>query len=260
MKRLLLLTFIFLSTLFFSCSPKVKERTETIYSRHLQRDVSLQVIASKPPSDKRNMHLLIWLEAEQTAIPGKKELIDSLVKQGSIQDILLVSVNGRAGSEYGIGDVAGNARNEKADQLESFVSNELLPFVRKKAGIRKFQSVSIAGSGTAGLSALSIGWNHANQFQATGVFGAPIDWQAEAGSDTLHYPVMAYFQSSRKRPDGRFWFLEGTGQTRALADLLQQKKFIQPQQIQYVANPAANTSLSFWRSQLAAFLIWTQRP
>lgn len=260
MKRLLLLTFIFLTGLFFSCSPKVKERTETIYSRYLQRDVSLQVIASKPPSDKRNMHLLIWLESEQTAIPDKKELIDSLVKKSSIQDILLVSVEGRASKEYGLGDLAGNAKDEKADQMESFVSNELLPFIRKKAGIRKFQSVSIAGGGTAGLSALSIGWNHASQFQATGVFGAPIDWQAEAGNDSTHLPVMDYFQSSRKRPDGRFWFLEGTGQTRSFVDLLQQKKFIQPQQILYVANPSANLTPSYWRSQLAAFLIWTQRP
>lgn len=260
MKRLLLLTFIFLSALIFSCSPKVKERKESLFSRHLQRAVTLNIIASKPPSDKTDMHLLIWLESAQSAIPDKKELIDSLVKKGSIQDILLVSVEGNGTQEYGIGDLAGSTKGEKADQMESFISNELLPFVRKKAGIRKFQSVNIAGAGVAGLSALSIAWNQANQFQTTGIMSAPIDWHSEAIGDSTYYPVLNYFQSSRKRPDLRFWFLESNGLTQQLIALLQEKKFMQTKSLTYLPNPTASTGPAFWRSQLASFLIWTQHP
>ncbi|HEX4849976.1 MAG TPA: hypothetical protein VFV08_04170, partial [Puia sp.] len=87
-----------------SCG-RVKERSDELYSRHLQRKVQLTVIYTRPPSDKSTLNLLILNDGQDIAKLRVKESLDSLDKGGYILPLVIVAVNaGDRMQEYGVAD------------------------------------------------------------------------------------------------------------------------------------------------------------
>ena len=56
--------FIALAMILTGCKRSVKERSDEIYSRHLQRHVKLSIISTPMPSDKSEMNLLLLNDTE----------------------------------------------------------------------------------------------------------------------------------------------------------------------------------------------------
>ncbi|MEO6894082.1 MAG: alpha/beta hydrolase-fold protein, partial [Ginsengibacter sp.] len=93
-----------------------------------------------------------------------------------------------------------------ASKYADFVVNELLPFIKKKSGVRSFHTVSIAGSGMAGVSALDIGWDNWQKFDKVGFLSGVTNSNSKVDFSMLAEKI----SKSRKRPKIQFW-LSRTG-------------------------------------------------
>ncbi|MBX3253639.1 MAG: hypothetical protein KF862_05810 [Chitinophagaceae bacterium] len=269
------LKFCLLSLLFTACKKGVQEQTDELYSRHLQRHVKLTVIHTPVPGEKADINLLVLNDGQQSASIRLATVIDSLYKAGQIQPLVVVAIHaGNRKEEFGIADKKGTgSTGEKADHYDSFFNNELYPFVKKKAGVRKFHTVTIAGFGAGALSALDIAWTHPDKISKVGVFSGAFN-----RSDTTEKPVsdsvcngMMYekVRSSRKRPGLQFWIYAGQNGTTALpnddadnilnsttcfVELLSSKKFMTDDGIVY--NKGLGNDAAAWQQQLPGFLKW----
>ncbi len=77
MKGFFLLCFIFLMS---SCK-HVKQNDDTLYSKHLQRNVKLHILHTPPPSDRSLFNLLILNDGQDMDKLRVKETMDSFIKQ-----------------------------------------------------------------------------------------------------------------------------------------------------------------------------------
>lgn len=192
---------ILLSIIVVSCSSKSKERSDEIYSRHLQKHISLQIISTPPPKDKSNFNLLLLNGSSATEQLNFKKLLDSLQRKKLIQPLIIVDIHPfDSNQEYGVSDAPNKAANyATAGKYGDFIVNELLPFVKKKAGVRKFNSVTIAGAGNAGISALDIGWDNWQKFNKAGYLFNDANFKTD-------FSILAEkIASSRKRPKLQIW-------------------------------------------------------
>ncbi|MBX2921333.1 MAG: hypothetical protein KF746_04000 [Chitinophagaceae bacterium] len=270
-----ILKFCLLGLLFTACKKGVQEQTDELYSRHLQRHVKLTIIHTPIPGDKADVNLLVLNDGEQSANLRLTTVIDSLYKAGQIQPLAVVAIHaGNRKEEFGIADTKGNnGRGGKADHYDSFFNNELYPFAKKKAGVRKFKSVTVAGFGAGALSALDIAWNHPDKISKAGIFSGAFNRTADGDrtqSDTACYGMMyEKVKSSRKRPVLQFWIYAGQNGTTALpnddadhilnsttcfVELLSAKKFITEGDIVYEKGIANNAAA--WQQRLPDFLKW----
>ncbi len=71
--------------------------------------------------------------------------------------------------EYGLQEIDG-AEAKQYKKFNEFVVNELYPFIKKKATIRKFKTVSICGFGSSALSAFDIAWNRMKKLECKECF------------------------------------------------------------------------------------------
>ncbi len=250
--------------LLLSCKG-VKQREDQLYSRHLQRQVKLTVINTPAPDDRSDMQLIVFNDGQEFDRLRMKDIIDSLFKKKLLAPVVIVGVfAANRLNEYG---VAGEA--DKADNYDSFFNNELYPYVKKMAGVRKFREVAVAGFGAGGVSAFDIAWNRADKVSKAGIFSAAFCNSQMAVQDTAAGIVYQKLKASRKRPQTKFWFYAGakgnTGIsndnaaniaacTTAFVHLLEDKKFISEDDIVFTKGMTNN--IDAWRSALPDFLIW----
>jgi hypothetical protein len=138
--------------------------------------------------------------------------------------------------------------------------NELLPFVKKKSGVRKFNSVSIAGSGLAGISALDIAWDNWQKFDRVGFLS---DFSAQKKPVDFSLLVKKISQS-RKRPRLQFWLDnmddirntqndDSTGMNK-LFDILEIKG--QGQSVSRVGTEGDKNRFISFKDEFTQFLLW----
>ncbi|MBS1751497.1 MAG: hypothetical protein JST63_16465 [Bacteroidetes bacterium] len=250
--------------LFLSCKG-VKQREDQLYSRHLQRQVKLTVINTPVPKDRSDMQLIVFSDGQEFKNLRMKDIFDSLFKEKLLSSVVIVGVHAANRlNEYG---VSGEA--DKADNYDSFFNNELYPYVKKMAGVRKFREVAVAGFGAGGISAFDIAWNHADKISKAGVFSAAFCTTQMDIQDTAASVIYQKLKASRKRPQTKFWFYAGekgnTGIsndnaaniaacTTTFVHLLEDKKFISEGDI--VFTKGMTNSIDAWRTALPDFLIW----
>ena len=253
-----------LCCLLFSCKG-VKQQEDQLYSRHLQRQVKLSIIHTPVPDEKSDLQLIVFNDGQEFERLHIKEIVDSLYKKKAIAPVVIVGVHsGDRLSEYGVGVETG-----KADHYDSFFNNELYPFVKKKAGVRKFSAVTVAGFGAGAISALDIAWNHADKIAKAGVFSGAFCTIPAAAQDSTAGVMYQKLKLSRKRPPTKFWLYAGVKEnagisndnatniaacTAALAQLLDSKKFTAAGDIVFVKGMA--NSAGAWRAVLPDFLVW----
>ena len=169
-----LTAFLFITVLIvaFGCKAKIKQQEDEVYSRHLQRQVKLSIISTPMPDDKSELNLLLLNDGQDLAKLHVKEIVDSLYRKKLIKPLIIVGIiAGDSNKEYGVSEMPDYMkRGNKADKYAAFIDNELYAFAKKKAGVRKFKSVVIAGCSLGGLSAFDIAWNHADKIDKVGVF------------------------------------------------------------------------------------------
>ncbi len=261
------------------CKSKIKQQDDELYSRHLQRHVKLTIINTPVPGDKTELNLLILNDGQEMGQFKVKEIIDSLYSKKLIQPLVIVGVHaGDRMKEYG---VAGNPdflkRGDKADHYDAFINNELYPFAKKNATVRKFKTVVIAGCSQGGLSAFDIAWNHADKIDKAGVFSGSFWWRdkddkAVDYSDDKNRIMHNKIRSSRKKAALKYWFYAGGKEeesdrdkdsiidviddTRDLVEIIKNKNICLPEDIRFVQEPNGKHDYESWSKQLPAFLIW----
>jgi enterochelin esterase-like enzyme len=262
-----------------SCKNKIKQQDDEVYSRHLQRQVKLTVISTPIPGDKSELNLLLLNDGQDLGKFRVKEILDSLYQKKIIQPLIIVGIiAGDRAKEYGVSDNPDfMKRGDKANNYAAFIDNELYAFIKKKAGVRKFKSVALAGCSLGGLSAFDIAWDHADKIDKVGIFSGSFWWRdkedkAADYSDDKNRIIINKIRSSRKRPHLQYWFYAGgkeeTGDrdkdgiidamddTKDLVDLIKQKNVCLPDDIVYKEDTSGTHDYTSWSNHLPEFLLW----
>ncbi len=277
-KYLLPITLLFL--LFTTaCKSKIKQQDDQLYSRHLQRHVKLTIINTPMPGDKSTLNLLLLNDGQDMARFRVKEIVDSLYSKNLIQPLLVVGIHADDRmQEYGVAGYPDYKNNgSKADYYAAFIDDELYPYAKKKATVRKFRSVVLAGCSLGGLSAFDIAWDHADKIDKVGIFSGSFWWRDKDVSvadysDEKDRIMISKIRSSKKRPHLQYWFYAGAKEeegdrdkdgiidavddTKDLIELIRSKNVCAPGDIIYTEDPNGKHDYPYWSSQLPAFLIW----
>lgn len=272
---LLLISVAFLG----SCHSKIKERKDEVYSRHLQKHINITVISTPVPGNKSDFNLLLLNDGQDIEKLRVREIVDSLYKKKMIRSMIVVGIDAfDRNQEYGVAgkpDYQGNGAS--AEKYAGFITGELLPFVKKKAGVRKFNSIIFAGCSLGGLSAFDIAWDHADKIDKVGVFSGSF-WLRDKDSKDSSYAddkdriIINKIRSSRKRPHLQYWFYVGDNEekadrdndgiidavddTRDLIDLIKKKNVAGADDIVFIEEKNGNHDYDSWSHVFPQFLIW----
>jgi len=262
-----------------ACDKKTESRNDQLYSRHLQQQETLTIINTPIPSDKSTLNLLLLNDGQMVEQLRVKEIVDSLYELGRIKPLVVVGIhtNNRE-QEFGVSDQRDYMnRGTKAKFYEEFIADELYPFVKKRAGVRKFNSVAIAGFSLGGLSAMDMAWDHADKIDKVGVFSGSFWWRDKSTDDSSYSDdknriMYAKLKSSRKRPKIQYWFYVGGAEENGdrdkdgvidavddmqdIVNLLIEKKDVQKSDLVFTIDPNGHHDWSWWSAKLPDFLIW----
>lgn len=273
---IVLLTLLIVGT---SCTKKIKQREDEIYSRHLQEHVKLTIISTAIPETKNEMNLLILNDGQDADKLRIKIIVDSLYRKKLIAPLLVVAVHaGKREEWYGVaGKPDFENRGKKADKYAAFIDTELYPYIKKNAGVRSFKSVVIAGASLGGLSAMDIAWNNADKIDRVGVFSGSFWWRdidqtAVTYTDAANRILLSSIRQSRKRPHLKYWMYAGLQEeksdrdkdgiidvvddTKDLLQIIEDKKVCPPGDIVYVESLNGLHDYASWSKALPEFLLW----
>lgn len=256
MKKKYLNYICFIILLLTGCKSSIKEQSDKIYSRHLQRYVPLTIISTPMPDDKSDMNLLLFNDADQLEEIDAKKIIDSLFRKKLIQPLILVVIHGDVKNEYGISNLSSPVNTgSKADKYSSFIDNELYAFIKKKAVTRKFKSLAICGCSLAGTSAFDIAWDHADKIDKAGIFSPNLDYAGNAALEKIN--------TSRKKPKLGYWFYAADNSdtitlnnTKTLIGIIEKKNTGNVAGIEFIAGKNENNDVVSWRRHFPEFLLW----
>ncbi len=229
---------------FVSCKSSTIEKTDSVYSRHLQRHVALTVIATSMPNKKEEMNLLLFNNSHLLETIHAKKIIDSLFKKKLIQPLTLVAFEGRKG-DYGLEEI-NIAAAKQYKKFNEFVIGELYPFIKKKVIIRKFNSVAICGFEKTALSSFDIAWNNDDKIQKAGLFLPLFNEDAQITFETI--------KSLRKRPNIKFWITDNNNDSTItkLHEIISNKNNSTTSSL----ITAPSTSNELQQYNFAEFLLW----
>lgn len=275
MKGFFLLCLIFLMS---SCK-QVKQNDDALYSKHLQRNVKLHILHTPPPSDRSLFNLLILNDGQDMDKLLVKDTMDSLYKKGKIMPLVIIGVEaGDRMQEYGVADKPDYlGRGSKTGLYDAFINDELYPYAKKESGVRKFQSVAIAGCSMGGLSAFDIAWNHPDKISKVGVFSGSFWWRDKSSDDSSYSDeknriMYSKLKASRKKPGLKYWFYAGAAEEKGdrdkdsiidviddmkdIINLLEKKNVVAKDGIVYRESPTGIHDYSSWSIVFPEFLVW----
>ncbi len=183
------MTFI-MASLLLGCKDKIQSHAESVYSRHLQEHIPLQVFTT-PLQSKENVSLLL-VSGKLASIEKTKNVLLSLSKKNKINSSIII---------YTKSEKTKISDERSIDKFYSFINKELLPFIKKKSGIRKFQTMSIAGIKQNGEIAIGFAWENADKIKR----GIAVS----SFTDTSDNWMLQQIENSRKRPDCSMILYEG---------------------------------------------------
>ncbi|MDQ6888716.1 MAG: alpha/beta hydrolase-fold protein [Bacteroidota bacterium] len=264
-----------------ACGSKIKENNDSVYSRHLQKHIDLYIISTPVPNNKSTFNLLLLNDGQDAGKLRIKNIVDSLYKKKLIQPLVVVAINAfDREKEYGVAGYADyNNNGTSADKYGLFIENELLPFVKKMTGVRKFNSITIAGCSLGGLSAFDVAWDHADKIDKVGVFSGSFwlrdkDQTDPAYSDDKDRIMINKIRSSRKRPHLKYWFYAGGNEetadrdkdgiidviddTKDVIETIKKKNVSPGQDINYTEVKDGTHDYNSWSAVFPQFLIWAE--
>lgn len=264
--------------IFFSCKKGVTQQQDQLYSRHLQRQVLLTVINTPVPENHAALNLLLINDGQDVDRLRAKDITDSLFKAKLIEPLVIVAIHaGDRMQEYGVaGKPDYEKRGSKADHYDDFINNELYPYIKKKAGVRKFKSVAFAGFSLGGLSAFDIAFTHNDKIQKLGIFSGSFWWRDKDTKDSSYNDdknriMIARLKASRKKTDQQYWFwvggkeensdrdgdgiIDAVDDTRDVISMLKTKG-VPDKNIVLKEAPQGQHDWPYWSAAFPEFMIW----
>ncbi|HXS57833.1 MAG TPA: alpha/beta hydrolase-fold protein [Hanamia sp.] len=271
--------FLLCACLVAACGSKTKENQDEIYSRHLQKHIKLTIISTPVPNDKSDFNLLLLNDGQDVEQLHVKKVVDSLYKKKLIQPLVVVAIHAfDRMQEYGVAGFPDYQSNgASAEKYSNFIVNELLPFIKKQSGVRKFNSISFAGCSLGALSALDVSWDHADKIDKAGMLSGSFWFRDKDAadpnySDDKNRIILNKIRSSRKRPHLKYWFYAGGKEetadrdkdgiidviddTKDLIELIRKKNVCPPQDIVYTESKEGQHNYDSWSRVFPQFLIW----
>jgi enterochelin esterase-like enzyme len=272
--------FLLLSVaLLAACGSKTKENKDEIYSRHVQKHIKLTIISTPVPNDKGDFNLLLLNDGQDIEQLRVKKIVDSLYKKKLIQPLVVVAIDAvDRMQEYGVAGFPDYQRNgASAEKYSNFIINELLPFVKKQSGVRKFNSISFAGCSLGALSALDVSWDNGDKIDKVGMLSGSFWFRDKDAADPDYSDdkdriILNKIRSSRKRPHLKYWFYAGGKEetadrdkdgiidviddTKDLVDLIKKKNVCPPQDVVYTESKDGQHNYDSWSRVFPQFLIW----
>ncbi len=275
----ILVSLLAAALMFTSCTKKIKVLQDQIYSRHLQTHIKLTILSTPIPENKSELNLLLLNDGQDIDQLKLRDVMTDLYKKKLIRPLVVVAIH--ATNRNDIYGVAGypdyQGYGARADKYAAFVDDELYPYVKKNAGVRKFSSVVMAGTSLGGLSAFDIAWNHSDKIDKVGVFSGSFWWRdkdanAPDYSDSTDRIVLKNIRSSRKKPHLKYWFyvgdreetadrdkdgiIDAVDDTRDLVALIKSKNVCAPGDIEYTEAAEGRHDPESWSKVLPDFLLW----
>ena len=150
--------------------------------------------------------------------PVMTGILENLYTHKKIPPILAIGVHAsqQRMREYGTASQADyKGRGDKAGVYESFIKEELHPFLNRQLPISdSSEDAAIAGFSLGGLSAFDIGWSNPELFGKIGVFSGALWWRSSAvrpedpDADRIMHEIVRQTKTISQKQ--RFWFQCGT--------------------------------------------------
>ncbi|MHB1922659.1 MAG: alpha/beta hydrolase [Chitinophagaceae bacterium] len=249
----------------------------SLSSHFLHRRVLFHILLPSDFKGGQHYPLLVLNDGQDMKALGIKRILDSLLRLRVIPPILVVGVDaGNRLQEYGVAGHPDYAhRGSDAGAYTKFILMELMPALKIRFSIRKFNPSVIAGWSLGGLSAMDIAWNHPAHFSKVGVFSGSFWWRSKAlgpGYTDQDRIMEAEVRKDKYKKGLKFWMEAGTHDetsdrnhngmidaiedTRDLIGELEKKGYRSLQDIQYVEIKNGEHNISTWKKILPNFLIW----
>lgn len=252
---------------------------QEITSKFLARKVTVDFYLPKNIEHPQQLSLLLINDGQNLEQMGFLEIIEEMQSAGEIEPLLCVGIyaNEQRKLEYGTARILDyEGRGSKAAAFNSFVLEELLPFISNTYNISSFRQKGYAGFSLGGLTALDMVWHYPELFSVAGVFSGSLWWRTKA----LHEDYVeerdrimhAQIRSGTYRPSLRFFFTTGSldetadrnnngiidsiDDTLGLIAELEKQGYRQKEDIEYINFDDGRHDVPTWGRGMPLFLKW----
>ncbi|HET7537734.1 MAG TPA: alpha/beta hydrolase-fold protein [Candidatus Didemnitutus sp.] len=161
--------------------------------------------------------LLIALDGQNMARWRLGPTLENLAAGNAIDPPVVISVPASADrvDEYGTAGLPDfMKRGRLAEAFQAFLTNEVVPAVRKRygAGVDPART-GIFGASMGGLCAFDTAWRHPQVFGFAGIFSGSLWWRGDDSSPAAQQASRLAHRRVREtsaKPPVRFWFQAGT--------------------------------------------------
>ncbi|MGZ3751876.1 MAG: alpha/beta hydrolase [Mucilaginibacter sp.] len=256
----------------------VTEKEIIIDSDSLKREVTITLLIPENYELSEPLNLLLLNDGQEADNLRLNETLETLYNTFRIKPVLVAAIHANDDrlQEYGVaGKPDYKLRGSKAAAYTKFIAAELLPAIKKAAGIKDFDATAFAGFSLGGLSAIDIAWNNPALFNKVGVFSGSFWWRSKdlgkgyTENDRIMHSVI---RNATTKPALKFWLQTGTkdevadrnkngiidsiDDTVDLIKELEDKGYTRPADIQYLEMFGGSHNVATWAEAMPKFLVW----
>ncbi|WP_229209107.1 alpha/beta hydrolase [Dyadobacter sediminis] len=250
---------------------------KNLYSFFLEREVAISIFLPLDYNPSVTYPLLLFNDGQDFEALHMHEILTRMQVENRMAPVLVAGIH--AGQErifeYGTAmmpDYAG--RGSKAQATTSFVTDELLPYLKEHFHI-KSSGITYAGFSLGGLMALDMAWNHSGLFSKAGIFSGALWWRQKAlheGYSDADRIMHAQIRNTASKPALKIWFQCGSldeyddrdndGVIDSIQDTLEciseleRKGFVWQKDVFYTEVELGEHNQKTWSAVLPEFLQW----
>lgn len=256
----------------------IAETEIPIDSESLKRDVTITLLLPEGYEPAEPLNLLLLNDGQETISLQLLEILENLAAVDALRPLVVAAIH--AGNErlheYGVAHKPDyKHRGAKAAAYTKFITEELLPAIKKETGIERFETTAFAGFSLGGLSAMDIAWHNPQLFDKVGVFSGSFWWRSkELGKGYTENDRIMHnaIRETKKQPALKFWLQTGTKDESAdrnkngiidsiddTVDIIKElelKGYTRPADIQYLEIVGGTHSVATWAYAMPKFLVW----
>jgi enterochelin esterase-like enzyme len=258
----------------------VNIETRAINSLRLEREVQVDLFLPRHVKSLAETSLLLINDGHNMEEMGLGSILQRLHTGGSIAPLSCIAIHTgiHRKMEYGVSSQADYlGRGARAFDYSSFITAELLPFLKNEYGTEQFRERAFAGFSLGALMALDIVWNRPDLFSKAGLFSGSFWWRSVDQSephydDDLHRIIHQEIRKGTFNPGLKFFFqcglldetmdrnnngiIDSIDDTLDLVGELVQKGYDRDNDICYYEMEDGRHDIDTWARAMPVFLKW----